>query len=321
MISTLLIGYDGSDYADRAIADLACAGLATTGHAKVVTGASLWPAVMHEEDPRTLPEPKDPMAWTARSLAIAAMNEAEATSRRGADHVRAVLREWNVTAEASTASPAKALIRHAEETHPDLLVIGPRGRSALVQLVTYVLQGAGSVAHQVIRFAPCSVRIGRTPPDRPAALRPLRLLVGVDGSSESAAAVQSVAMRTWPAGTTVKVVAAVDQTAMNMMLPAMMNRTYNEGPLIDGRLWARQAVDQCAHELQSAGLAAEPIVLTGDPKYVLLREAQSWKADCVFVGAHGLSRFERVMLGSVSASVAEHATCSVEIVRHAGSAY
>lgn len=38
-------------------------------------------------------------------------------------------------------------------------------------------------------------------------------------------------------------------------------------------------------------------------------------ADTICVGAKGLSRITRVLLGSVSAAVAERAPCSAEIVR------
>jgi hypothetical protein len=54
------------------------------------------------------------------------------------------------------------------------------------------------------------------------------------------------------------------------------------------------------------------------PKSVLPDEAASWGADCIFVGARGLSRFERFRLGSVSAATAACAHCSVEIVRFGG---
>ena len=59
----------------------------------------------------------------------------------------------------------------------------------------------------------------------------------------------------------------------------------------------------------------ELILIEGDPKRLLLQEAERFGADTIFVGAKGLSRIERVLLGSVSATVAARAPCSVEIVR------
>ena len=46
-------------------------------------------------------------------------------------------------------------------------------------------------------------------------------------------------------------------------------------------------------------------VLEGDPKHVLIKVAEEWRADCVFVGATGLTnRFERLLLGSTAAVAA-----------------
>lgn len=47
----------------------------------------------------------------------------------------------------------------------------------------------------------------------------------------------------------------------------------------------------------------------------LVEEAETWNADCVFVGAKGTRGIERLLLGSVSSAVAARAHCSVEVVR------
>jgi nucleotide-binding universal stress UspA family protein len=67
--------------------------------------------------------------------------------------------------------------------------------------------------------------------------------------------------------------------------------------------------------LAKSGLQAAPLVIPGKPDEVLLAEAMKWGADCVFVGARGLNRLERVLLGSVSSAVASRAHCSVEVIR------
>jgi len=63
------------------------------------------------------------------------------------------------------------------------------------------------------------------------------------------------------------------------------------------------------------GLSAVPIVQEGDPKQVLLGEAERCNADCIFVDAEGHSRLERFLVGSVSSAVAARTRCSVEVVR------
>jgi nucleotide-binding universal stress UspA family protein len=57
------------------------------------------------------------------------------------------------------------------------------------------------------------------------------------------------------------------------------------------------------------------VVKEENPKRLLISEAEDWGADCIFVGARGLSHIERFWLGSVSTAVAPRAHCSVEVVR------
>jgi nucleotide-binding universal stress UspA family protein len=73
-------------------------------------------------------------------------------------------------------------------------------------------------------------------------------------------------------------------------------------------------LDAAVSRLAKAGLAAEWEIQEGDPRAVILAEAESFRADCVFLGRRGLSGFNRILLGSVSAAVASHAPCSVEVV-------
>jgi nucleotide-binding universal stress UspA family protein len=63
------------------------------------------------------------------------------------------------------------------------------------------------------------------------------------------------------------------------------------------------------------GLQIETAVIEGEPKVVIIEEAERWGADLIVVGCHGYGPVKRFLLGSVSLAVAVHAPCSVEIVR------
>jgi len=89
----------------------------------------------------------------------------------------------------------------------------------------------------------------------------------------------------------------------------------NDAALPQEAAMSEDALRRVAREIERPGLTVSTNVLIGDPKRVLVEESDAWKADCVFVGAKGHSRLERVILGSVSAAVATRAHCSVEIVR------
>lgn len=62
-------------------------------------------------------------------------------------------------------------------------------------------------------------------------------------------------------------------------------------------------------------LSVDAEVRPGEPARVIVAEADRWGADLIVVGAHGMGRAERLLLGSVSRQVASKAKCSVEIVR------
>jgi nucleotide-binding universal stress UspA family protein len=62
-------------------------------------------------------------------------------------------------------------------------------------------------------------------------------------------------------------------------------------------------------------LRVSTLVLEGSAKQKITEEAEEWQADLIVVGSHGYKAFQRMLLGSVSHAVAQHAKCSVEIVR------
>ena len=87
------------------------------------------------------------------------------------------------------------------------------------------------------------------------------------------------------------------------------------------RLWiaeekarVKKMIDETAGKLRAAGLRTDAVVKEEEPKRLLMAEAESWGADCIFVGARGMGRIERFLLGSVSSAVAARAHCSVEVV-------
>jgi nucleotide-binding universal stress UspA family protein len=124
-----------------------------------------------------------------------------------------------------------------------------------------------------------------------------------------------VAARHWPHGADVRAVTVVDALESS----AHADRCVGPADLA----WcdeasARRAVEAAAECLRAAGLTAAPLILAGEPAPALVREARRWRADCIFLGANGHGRLERLLLGSVSASVAARAPCTVEVFRRRG---
>jgi nucleotide-binding universal stress UspA family protein len=92
---------------------------------------------------------------------------------------------------------------------------------------------------------------------------------------------------------------------------------WNETAEPDELARIHQMVEAAADtlRLRTPQLTVSTYVKAGDPKRILVEEAEHWGADCLFVGAHGRSGWERLCLGSVSAAIAARAPCSVEVVR------
>ena len=303
-MKTILIAYDGSECSEALIAELQRAGLPSQVEAHVVSVAEVWTAPADPAATAVLPAmvPADPSAQTAVALA---KQDASSLAGQGAARLRATFPEWRVEFTGCVGSPASAIVQQAREIAADLVFIGSHSRSAVGRFFL------GSVSQKVAAEAKCSVRICRP---RPASGAALRLLVAVDGSLPSQAAVRAVAERAWPAGTVVAAIAVIEPTLRAV-----------QGSEEPSAAWLRQrdrmlvwleAVNTAAHrQLELAGLAPERHVLEGEPKPRLLEWAESWHADCLFIGASGLQHPATETLGTVASALAVRAHCSVEIVR------
>ena len=145
---------------------------------------------------------------------------------------------------------------------------------------------------------------------------PLRLLIGVDNSPYSNAAVDAVYRREWPNGTEVLLLAVVDTVMAVTPGPALPSiLKWIEMGDEENLAHVRQIFEPSAEKLSSARLNVAVKIRGGNPADGIIEEAESWGADCIFVGAKGVRGVERLLLGSVSSAVSARAHCSVEVVR------
>jgi nucleotide-binding universal stress UspA family protein len=133
----------------------------------------------------------------------------------------------------------------------------------------------------------------------------MRILLGLDPSDASQLALQEVARRPWPSGTSIQVLTVVDLYQPWTLTPIAEQVTAS----------ANDLVKRGADLLRSRGLKADGIVLSGEARTVILDQAAALKVDLIVAGAHGVSALERFLLGSVSRAILKFAACSVEVVR------
>jgi nucleotide-binding universal stress UspA family protein len=196
----------------------------------------------------------------------------------------------------------EALLEQAE--HARLVVLGSRGLGGWSGLL------AGSVAVQVTTHAHCPVIV--IPADlRPHAHEGPTVVVGVDGSKASAAAIEF----------------AFDQAeALHAQVIALHAwttpfLTYADGASMLGfdadkvttemRLLVAESVAGPAAEHPDVSVTTE--LVSGSPAQALIRRSES--ADLVVVGSRGRGGFTGLLLGSVSQNVLHHSQCPIAIVR------
>jgi nucleotide-binding universal stress UspA family protein len=147
----------------------------------------------------------------------------------------------------------------------------------------------------------------------------MRILLAIDDSDSSTAATRAVIaqfppQRTevqvlhadeWPRGLPLSMAFAEGSAAAQSILSLHEIRKRDAHDLVDG----------AGRQLRAAGFTTTTSVRDGDARTAILDEAAAWHPDLIVLGSRGRKGFDRMLLGSVSDSVARHADCSIEIVR------
>lgn len=202
---------------------------------------------------------------------------------------------------------AEQILHEAEAAPTNLIVVGVEGRSAIARFFM------GSVSEWVARHARCSVLVARP------LTGPLnKVVVGIDGSSGSAAVVEFLKAFPLPANCEIHLVAVVFpnaavESARHMLLPDLADEVWELSK--KERDDAASSLTEAAAQLRNAGCTVTTAVRSGSAAIQLLDAVQESAADLVVVGARGISNIDRFLLGSVSERVMRHAHCSVLVVK------
>ena len=146
----------------------------------------------------------------------------------------------------------------------------------------------------------------------------MKILLAIDGSPCSDAAVEEVGRRPWPEGSTIKVLNAFELPAPPTPEAWAIPINYFEEMDVALRKQAQTIIDGAVQTLKpklNKTVALDAAIIPGPARTVILDEAEDWGADLIVMGSHGYRAWERFLLGSVSQAVVSHAKCSVEVVR------
>ena len=181
----------------------------------------------------------------------------------------------------------------------DLLVVGSRGHGRAEDLFI------GSVSQHLARHAPCPVVVVR--PAHGADSH--RIVVGVDGSATSSAALEQACRRAERTGETV-----VALHAWRTHAPS--TDVWNSEPRAQEGLAHRQvllAESVAGMRVDHPDVVIEQEAVPVAPVRCLVDASRG--ASLLVVGSHGLGFFGGLLLGSVSQAVLQRAECPVMVVR------
>jgi nucleotide-binding universal stress UspA family protein len=145
----------------------------------------------------------------------------------------------------------------------------------------------------------------------------MKILVAIDDSTFSDAAIASVTERNWPEGSIFKLLSVVEPfhpEYAGWHTNYMPVAVEAQKELVEA---AKTLVNQKVKKLTEA-FGRQFVLAEVREGYVtdtILEAAKEWPADLIVVGSHGRTGITRLLLGSVSEAVVSQAPCSVEIVK------
>ena len=145
----------------------------------------------------------------------------------------------------------------------------------------------------------------------------MKVLLAVDGSAHSDAAIDELARHVWPPGTQVLVLTVVHASAPIFPDPALVLTAAHFQQIQVSRDHAPDVVARASTQLRrwAPHLRVSTKVDEGIPKDVIVEAARAWDADVIVVGSHGHGRVRNILLGSVAHGVVTDAPCSVLVAR------
>ena len=194
--------------------------------------------------------------------------------------------------------PVSFILDSATKIKPDLIVMGTRGRSRMMEVF------GGSVSHRILLHATAPTLIVKVK------ARPItRVLVAVQGS------VDATRLQTWLTAHPFKNSVAV--TILSIVPPL---HDVGEQLMVERESWseqskrdAKQVVNDMAGALASSHFMVSADIRMGEPVRTLCEMGQSH--DLIVLSSHGRKGVNRFMLGSVSEKVVHRAERSVLVVR------
>lgn len=211
--------------------------------------------------------------------------------------------DGNVTSRlVGEASPASGLHRAAENVKADLVVVGASLRGALERIAI------GDTVRGVIQGSTCPVVIAPRSEGHRKAPTLRRIGVGFNGSPESGLALEWALTLADAHHTAIHLVSVVELPESLWTAHSYAVNWIGAGP--DRTPLAQKMLDGALAEIHREKVDGEVVVGHAGQKLVDLSE----HVDLLVLGSRGYGPLRRLLLGSTSSRVVDHAACPVVIV-------
>ena len=253
-------------------------------------------------NPASEPVLMDPELWLMMG------EQAEGEARRRAGDIEREIEEMGgrvAEVHARTGRVDAEILKLSEEIGAGLVILGSRGMGRLKRAVI------GSVSASVVDHAHSSVLVVRGG----GADLPGKILFATDGSKDAKVARSAVTELSAATGSDVYVLYVLETRPYRPFLGPEAWEGW-EANLERARERANSFVQlEAARIKEDGGKVADAHVVFDDPAPEIVRLGEDIGADMIVVGSRGLGGIRRMLLGSVSSSVAAHANGPVLIVR------
>lgn len=276
----IVVGYDGSDLSDLALSWAIDTGRARSAPVEVLVATAL-PATVATWAPYD-------ESYLEGMREIAAQAEKHVAESGYAD----------ATVRTVEADAVTALTDAGREAA--MLVVGARGHGLLATTFT------GSVSKHLATYATCPVVVVRPTASESESAR--RIVVGIDGGPSSAPALRFACRHAELTGLPVTAVMAYPST---VSAAGSIGAPDLHVDASDAERALAEALAGITEDYPGVEVTRETVPMR--PERVLSDASEA--AALVVVGARGRNPFARMLLGSVSQHVLQHAHCPVAVVR------
>lgn len=223
-------------------------------------------------------------------------------------------RHLRVKTEMLMGYPSDKIIEYAEDTNPDLIVMGAKGQRATLGIPL------GGVAMHIVEDGRWPVLVVRKDHNKLE-----RILLVVDGSECSGIACDYLGRFPMPSGAQMWVMHVMSEIYPEVLvepfaggvgvIPALLTAEDLKKHYEQQHEYAQRLLQNAIHNLAVQGVSAEPVLRRGDAATEILNYATNNDIDLIVTGSRGLGPVRSWLMGSVSRKLVHYSECSVLVAR------